>query len=398
MGDIRVLQFSDLHLAAGASSGSLHLSDEAYAVRENEFLDMPRRICELAESEAVEMILIPGDLFDCSSVAPAIANEVIKSFSQLGVPIFVLPGNHDPYSEASVWNRRVLEARSQPVWGSNIFIFSKGQMQKVVHPLRDDVVVYGLGYTEDVLPPSPFPYTGRLEPDRLNILLLHGDMDMFIADEPRHPAVSFRAADIEAAGFDYAALGHYHLAKAVEEGRYIHAAFSGCPFGRGLDEEGPKTVIAGDVTKSGMRAASVKHVQLDQRVIRNVKVDVAGAATAGELAERVAEALERTGATGDDIIRVNLAGRFPPQTRPRVGDTELAAGYFHFETDASDVLPDYDLDEIASQGPATVEAQFVVRMRELIDKAPGSRQGVLRAALYLGLDAFRQEVVKPYAD
>jgi len=395
---IKILQFSDLHMAADAAAGSLSLSDEARAEREREFLDMPRRICELARSEAVEMVLVPGDLFDCPSVAPDVANEVIENFNRLEVPIFILPGNHDPYSQASVWNRRVLELRSQAVWGANVFVFSAGSMQSIKHPVRDDVTVYGLGYREGVLPGNPFPLPRRLDPNQLNILLLHGNMDMFISDE-RYPALAFRAADVEAAGFDYAALGHYHQAKAVEEGRLIHAAFSGAGFGRGFDEEGPKSVIVGEVTRGGMRAASARHVQLDERSIRTVDVDVTGAATAAEVAARATRALDDAGATEKDIIRVKLVGRFPPQTRPRLGQSDLATRYFHFQTDARGVLPDYDLDEIEKEGESgTVEARFVARMRERIEKAPESRRALLRMALYLGLDAFRQEAVKPYAD
>ncbi len=148
-----------------------------------------------------------------------------------------------------------------------------------------------------------------------------------------------------------------------------------------------------------MLTASVKHVQLDERSIRSVEVDVTGAATAAEVAARAAGALDDAGATEKDIVRVKLTGRFPPQTRPRLGQADLATHYFHFQTDARGVLPDYDLDEIQEEGEsATVEARFVARMRERIEKAPESRREMLRMALYLGLDAFRQEAVKPYAD
>src|SRR5512140_2963648 len=105
----RFLQVSDLHL--GRPFGWLP------AERRAERRSDQRRTLERLVREAIERgahgILIPGDLFDQEGVDAEMLAFALHAFDLAGCPpVFIAPGNHDPFSETSpTWSRRLLEAR-----------------------------------------------------------------------------------------------------------------------------------------------------------------------------------------------------------------------------------------------------------------------------------------------
>ncbi|MGB8481300.1 MAG: metallophosphoesterase [Acidobacteriaceae bacterium] len=97
-----------------------------------EFLRMTRlttleNVLRKADELAVDAVLIAGDLFEDNQVDDSVIAAALEKFGLFPhVPVFVLPGNHDPASgPASIWNRKPF--RNKP---SNIMIFEKPQVQE----------------------------------------------------------------------------------------------------------------------------------------------------------------------------------------------------------------------------------------------------------------------------
>ena len=57
------------------------------------------RIAELARSEGVDAVLVADDVFDDNRVGPETIQQAREALAKFGVPVVLLPGNHDPATE-----------------------------------------------------------------------------------------------------------------------------------------------------------------------------------------------------------------------------------------------------------------------------------------------------------
>lgn len=116
---LRLLHLSDLHIGRRLGSVSF-LEDQVYILNQ---------IFDLAKERSIDAILICGDVYD-RSVPPVDAVNVLDSilnrFSTLGVPIYIVGGNHDSIERLSFGNSMLRH--------SNVYISSKysGTLQKEV--------------------------------------------------------------------------------------------------------------------------------------------------------------------------------------------------------------------------------------------------------------------------
>jgi DNA repair exonuclease SbcCD nuclease subunit len=62
-----------------------------------------RRIGRLAAEQDCEFILVCGDVFEYAQVKPRTAEPVLEQFGALPVPVYLLPGNHDPLTESGIY-------------------------------------------------------------------------------------------------------------------------------------------------------------------------------------------------------------------------------------------------------------------------------------------------------
>src|SRR5262249_39692586 len=116
----RFLQVSDLHLGRGFG----WLPADKRADRRADQRKALERVVREAIERAVHAILIPGDLFDGDGVDAETMAFATRIFDTTGCPpVFIAPGNHDPWSEASqVWSPRLLRARGW-AWPERVHVF-----------------------------------------------------------------------------------------------------------------------------------------------------------------------------------------------------------------------------------------------------------------------------------
>ena len=78
--------------------------DDGAALR-NQRLETVSALAELAREEAVDAVLVAGDVFDAQSVGDRTIRQVFERLRAFPGPWVLLPGNHDAAVAESVWDR-----------------------------------------------------------------------------------------------------------------------------------------------------------------------------------------------------------------------------------------------------------------------------------------------------
>lgn len=405
MPSVRVLQLSDLHLDSSLLAGRLGLAPEKARVRRAELRQILARACALARERRLDLVLIPGDLFDDEAVTQDTVNFVIEQLGGLSpIPVVIAPGNHDFYSLGSPYNQEFLLARKQRVWPENVRIFRDGRWSTLTFPSLPGLYVTGMAHCASAelgerLLGRPIPRPdGARSPDALSLLVFHGSRDHARLPARKLRTLPFSDAELAAQDFDYAAIGHYHeqTTLAAADGRVL-GAYAGCAGGRGLDEEGEKVVLVADIERhQGGRRVALEKVRLDRRAVRIVDVHCTGATHRDAILRRIEEALAMREPSPDDLVHVRLTGRVAPGIDLRVPDGAFEDRFFHVSFDVSMVKPDYSVERYRDDSLKTTEARFAREMLRRIDAEPDpARRRTLENALYYGLDALVLRDVGP---
>ncbi|MBR4941467.1 MAG: metallophosphoesterase [Clostridia bacterium] len=230
-----LVQFGDLHLDAVLSGFS---GDKSRELR-RQARQLLESVVELGEKSRADLILCTGDLFD--SEAPYL-DSVLGAAEALGkteIPVFIAPGNHDPFSPASPY--------SAVDWPRNVHVFSSAAAETVELPFCR---VTGWANTEkrqSFRPLKNFVCGGGTLPE---ILLFHGEI---AEDSPYFHATP---EEIAATKADYLALGHVHAGFQKTFGSTL-AVMNGGVQSTKLGETGDKGAVLANVDSGEAKAALV---------------------------------------------------------------------------------------------------------------------------------------------
>ena len=97
MKNIKILHTADLHLDSAFEA----LPAGKAAIRRAEQRELLSRLAELARSERVDVVLLAGDIFDGGGTYFETGAELVRCLRDMSVPVFIAPGNHDPYDAHS---------------------------------------------------------------------------------------------------------------------------------------------------------------------------------------------------------------------------------------------------------------------------------------------------------
>ena len=400
---------SDLHLDSSLQAGRLGLSPDKARSRRNELRQIVPKACALVRERKLQAVFLPGDLFDDEAVTQDTVNFVIDHLAGLSpVPAFIAPGNHDFYSLGSPYNNELLTARKQRLWPNNVHIFRDGRWSSRIFPSLPHVQVTGMAHCANaalderlLARPVPRPSAGDAT-SCIDVLMLHGSRDNTRLPARKLRTLPFSDTELLSQGFDYAAIGHYHDQASLlgPDGRTL-GAYAGCPAGRGLDEEGEKVVLVGEIIKEGSACrVTLEKVRLDGRAVRCIDVSLPSGSAAPSHREAILKRIEQVLAirdlSPDDLVHIRLTGRIAPGIDPRIPEGLFEDRYFHVSFDLSLLKPDYNLDRYRDERLKTTEARFAREMLSRIDAEPdATARKVLENALYYGLDALVQRQVAP---
>jgi len=386
---LRVLQLSDLHFDAPLTAGRLGLDEETARRREQERREAFARAIDLVRREDLDGVLLPGDLFDDELVRTDTLRFVAETLARVAPkPVFIAPGNHDPYSGASPYRAGRKAGSREFAWPDNVHIFAHEDFRTVDWP-GQDVKVTACGVAAN-RPSEERRLRAPIErpPAAISILLFHGSRDDGAFLQAGKSTYPFSEEELRRQGFTWTALGHYHGHQVLHWADGAPAgAYSGCLIGGGLDETGPKGAL---IVELGEGAPRVRFVPLDRRKVVAVEADLSGCGHAEAARARIEGALADAGAVDDDLVALKLSGRrmagldldFLPEYRGR---------FFHFHCDLSRLTVDIDLDRYPKLEEArTTEERLVARLRERIEGGDAAEADTARRALLYALDALRR--------
>ena len=219
---MKILHSADWHL----DSPLVGRSEEHSQYLRRELLLIPERVAAICRSEGCDVLLLAGDLFDGSYTQESF-QAVRKALSELEIPVYIAPGNHDFCAPNSPYLAEI--------WPENVHIFKNPAIEAAELP-QFDCKIYGAGF-------SAMDCPGLLKGFRAegvqkwHIGLLHGDPTQ--ASSPYCPVTS---QQVRESGLTYLALGHIHKGGSFRAGDTL-CAWPGCPMGRGYDEPGIKGVL-----------------------------------------------------------------------------------------------------------------------------------------------------------
>lgn len=407
MAVVRFLQVSDLHL--GASFG--WLPSERRADRRRDQRQALERAVSQAIERGVQAILIPGDLFDQEGVDADSLVFALHAFNVTGCPpVFIAPGNHDPFSNTSVyWSPRLLKARGF-AWPDHVHVFAASEWSCQPVAGLDNVHVWGRCFTPSVdsaerpLSAAALAEAKAQAGNGLHVALFHGSREGKCPPGQKITA-PFSDAEAQAAPFAYIAVGHYHTASRLDvhdaAGGGTRVAYAGSAVALAMSEIGLHGALEVRIENGeDKRFVETELVQLDDRVVHELDAEITAAASAEEVDRRIAGALDLAGASGKDLALVRLRGRLVKGVRYAGPGSDLATRLFHLRVDLRNVRPDYDLEAYRRGEASTTEERFARALIERLDAEQSPRErAILESALYYGLDAFRlREVVPGYED
>lgn len=253
-------------------------------------------LIEYAIDEAVDFVVIAGDLFDGDWRDMGTGLYFARAMGRLdeaNIPAFILAGNHDAASVIS---------RSIP-WPPNVRQF--GAHRPETHLLPElSVAVHGQSFSTPAVTDNLVLAYPAAESHAFNIGVLH----TALAGRQGHADYApCSLEDLRSRNYQYWALGHVHEFEIVSTEPYV--VFPGNVQGRTIREAGPKGAVI--VTVADHEVTDVDRIELD--VIRWVRVEVDCAyANRDDVVDLIRAALVRLhggNASGRPLVaRVTLIG------------------------------------------------------------------------------------------
>jgi DNA repair exonuclease SbcCD nuclease subunit len=336
---IRFLHSGDWQLGMTRSV----LGDEAQARFADARFGAIRRLAEIAAATRCDFAVVCGDVFESNQVERRTLARALDALSAVPVPVYLLPGNHDPLDAASP----LRSAAFREAAGARVHVLDDASPRQVApgveligapwrsrrpeaNPVLDALAALG--------PPGP-----------LRILAAHGGADSITPD--RRDASLLPMEPIERAlaeeRLHFAALGDRHsLTEVGGSGRVFYA---GAPEATDFDEREPGFALVVELDRDGVQVTP--HRVGTWRFLRPDPFELAGEADVDALAERLAEpdAKERT------ALRLELRGRLDLRAAARLEvllerTRDLFAGVDVRDAALRVVADDGDLADLALAG------------------------------------------------
>lgn len=373
---LKIVHTADVHAGRPLC---FELEEERRYIRRREVETALWRIVDFVKEENAQILLIAGDVFEHLYARPSWVKDLALLFSTIPeTRVFIAPGNHDPLLPDSLY--------FSVDWPDNVTIFDSAGIGRVSFEANGiEVDVYGLGWAAFVQRDPLLSSFRVARRDRLNIVLLHGDL----ADQSVY--LPIKQEHIASSGAAYFALGHIHVPMARNiAGTTV--VYPGCPEPLDFGDEGQRGIYL--VTCIGPSEVSAEFVPMAVRTVRAVQVDLTGLDTG----EQVRNAILAVGSPEDrrrDMWKITLRGRLNPEIELDLPGLrhEFADEFFSLRLEPEFVL-DYDLDPLLAPENQSLEARFVKKLMELKRRLQqtGDAQEVdiIERAMYYGLDALRQ--------
>ncbi|WP_066914724.1 metallophosphoesterase family protein [Mycobacterium interjectum] len=197
----------------------------------------------LAAEVGAEFVVVAGDVFEHNQLAPQVIGQSLEAMRAIGIPVYLLPGNHDPLDAASVYTGALFTAERP----DNVTVLDRAG----VHEVRPGLEIVAAPWrskapTTDLVAEVLDGLTPR---SATRILVAHGGVDVLDPDRDKPSLIRLAKLDdaLARGAIHYVALGDKHsLTEVGDSGRVW---YSGSPEVTNFDdvESDPGHVLVVDV-------------------------------------------------------------------------------------------------------------------------------------------------------
>jgi len=346
---VRFIHSSDWHLGATRS----FLNDDAQARWVASRFEAIRRLGQLAREEEAEFLVVAGDVFESNQVDRRTVLRACEALATVPVPVFLLPGNHDPLDDGTVFN--------SSSWNSNkpdcVQVLSD---PKQPHEVRPGIEVLGAPwFTKRPLSDQVADSVEAMAPVAgvVRVFVAHGATDT-LAPDRENPAL-IHVDRVEAALADgrihYLALGDRH--SPTEVGPTGRIWYSGTPEVYAFNEEDPGHALLVEIGECSRR---IQPLRVGAWQFLNQDVDIG---SSGDV-DAIKNFLDSIDGKERTVVRLALVGTVTLRDHARLTElidqaNDLFAGV-HQSGSRSDlvVVPDdADFDDLSLGGFAATAVE-----------------------------------------
>jgi DNA repair exonuclease SbcCD nuclease subunit len=205
----------------------------------------------LAAEVGAEFVVVCGDVFEHNQLAPQVIGQSLEAMRAIGIPVYLLPGNHDPLDASSVYTS-ALFTTERP---DNVVVLDRAGIHQVrpgleivAAPWRSKAPTTDLvaEVLEDLSPASV-----------TRVLVAHGGVDVLDPDRDKPSLIRLAGLDdaLARGAVHYVALGDKH--SLTEVGNSGRVWYSGSPEVTNFDdvESNPGHVLVVEIDESDSRGA-----------------------------------------------------------------------------------------------------------------------------------------------
>ncbi len=241
--NIRFIHTSDWQLGMTRA----FLSEEASSRFSQARIDAISTIGKLAKEHEAQFIIVAGDVFESNQLSKQTLMRTLDALGSIPVPIFFLPGNHDPLDGSSIFLAKEFEKS-----GDHIIVLT--DMTPVAVPGHSGVEVVGAPWrTKHPSSDLCKDLAESLEPAKgiIRVAVCHGQVDILSPDTSRPETIDLAVAEqaIDAGKFHYLGLGDRHSVTEVGNTGRVH--YSGAPVATAFDEVDPNKALLVELSDTG---------------------------------------------------------------------------------------------------------------------------------------------------
>jgi len=309
------------------------------------------KVLEAAKANRVEFVLVAGDTFEDNGVDRILVQTVADKLAAVGLPVFVIPGNHDPYVPGSVWEH--------PAWKSagNVGVLLREEPVEV-----PGGVLYPCPVREKRSGKDPTAWIRALESQEVAVGVAHGTVEGIHQEEPEYP-IPRNAAN--RSGLDYLSLGHWHsFATFPSAEGVVRMAYAGTHEPTGFGERNSGNALIVEIPGRGVppqvnpvRTGSLEWVAVEEEVRET-----------GDL-PRLRERIETMSDPTRKLLDIRVRGLLAAGDHGEIARIQdlLGSRFLYGRLDTAQLRPSPADDDWLSSLPRGIIRDVGAALRELAD-------------------------------
>ena len=356
---MKIIHCADLHLDSRMET---NLSSTQAAERKREILNTFERMVAYAAENAVQVIIIAGDMFDTARVSNLTKTRVLNTVTKHAeIDFLYLSGNHD---ESNFLGSLENVPANLKIFGSTwtTFTYPEVNITGLVLDESNRVTRYE---------------TLRLPNHQVNIAVLHGQITQSASGQ--NPVEMINLTKLQNKNIDYLALGHIHtFMKNKLDARGIYC-YAGCLEGRGFDECGEKGFVLLDVDHGAIKS---EFVSFAQRRLIELNFDITPYQDWFAIEEQILSITQTY--SRENLLRIVLQGKYKIQMEKHVEMLQQKLHHFYFAEIKDESVLDVTNQDVAHD--VSLRGEFI---RQVLASSLSTQEK--EQTILVGLKALNRE-------